>query len=222
MRRDTRGRAPGNPSRESYAGRMSLRPSATCPRAHGLYCWSTPRTVSPSTVIQTPVASGSYSCEVTRAVHDLRQLRHRHRRGSELGRVTLVRQDRHLGPVRDDVRERAVALVDRVVIVRHRLAGLDRSVLLGGLVRRHAGEQQRRVESQCIVVADADERRDVPVFHLLLRRPETGLGRARDGDRLGDGLRATAPRDRDDADHGEQSDADFRPNLAAMPTPSLR
>ena len=50
----------------------------------------------------------------------------------------------------DAVGEQPMAFVDDVVVVRDRLARLDRTVLRGGHVRGLAAEEQRRVERQLV------------------------------------------------------------------------
>jgi len=117
--------------------------------------------------------------------------------------------------VRDEVGQQPVALLDNVVVVRNRLAGLDRTVLSSGDVRRLAGEEPGGVEPHLEVVALACQRLDVTELDPLGRRPEPGLrrdsgrlcsrDRSRDRGRLGHRPRAPAPcrEDRDDESDGQ-------------------
>lgn len=100
-----------------------------------------------------------------------------------------------MGVVRDDVGQQAVALLDDVVVVWNRLAGLDRPILGSGFVRRRSGEEPGRIEAELEAVALARQRLDVAELEAFARRLEPGLRRACYGHRL----RASAPR-RDDSD----------------------
>ena len=64
---------------------------------------------------------------------------------------------------RNDVREEAMALLDPVVVVRHRVAGLDHSVLGSSLVRRDATREPGGVEAELVLVALGGQRCDVAV-----------------------------------------------------------
>src|SRR5581483_411931 len=84
-------------------------------------------------------------------VHELRQPR-----DTDCGSVDDVsglEQDADRSRRRDRVQVRPPRLVHDVVVVRHRLAFRDRAVLGGGLVRRRAAEEVRRIEAQRVRVA---------------------------------------------------------------------
>ena len=127
------------------------------------------QTVSPSMRIQTPVSSGSNSFTGFFPPTISASSRHRDRRRSEVRRVALARQNGDLGVGRQEVREQAVALLDAVVVVRHRLAWLDRSVLGRGLVRRDSAREPGRVESHLVSAARSRHRVDVAEDALVAR-----------------------------------------------------
>ena len=110
------------------------------------------------------------------AVHDLRELCHADRSGSEVGGIAMSCEDRDVCVRPDVVREQAVALVDDVVVVRHRLARLDLAVLGGSSVRRLTAREPGGVETQLVAVTLAYERPDVaedPVAARLRRPPSS-------------------------------------------------
>ena len=164
--------------------------------------------MSPCTVIQTPVSSGSKSW--TSLVPAARGRAPRPRSSwRRMRRVALPRQDAHARIVGHEVGQQAVALLDTVVVVRDGLAGLDGAVLGRGLVRRLARQEPGRVEAHLPAAVRPGERGDMAELHDLRRRDGVLRGRGRrrgDGDRLGGLVAARATRCRYGEDERECSD----------------
>ena len=95
------------------------------------------------------------------SVDELRELRHRDRRGAEALRIALPRQNGDGGVRRHEVGQEPVTLVDAVVVVGDGLARLDCPVLRSGVVRRLTAGEPLRVEAHPIPIAVGGQRGDV-------------------------------------------------------------
>ena len=130
---------------------------------YGTYCWSIEQTVSTFTAIQTPVSRPSNSSTGFSPATSW----------ASWSTVTLVapkfagspclREHRHMSVGRDEIGEEPMPFLDLVVVVGHRLPGLDDAVFRGRLVRGHATREPCRVEAHPVQVAVALQRRDVAV-----------------------------------------------------------